>query len=78
VIDANENEHTSRRYTVVFCSGDAVFNALMLLVRRQKGHPACKKTEWWGAGMDICLELGADLHMAHHHNTTATHGLLLQ
>jgi len=22
------------------------------------------KTEWWGAGMVICLELGADLHMA--------------
>jgi len=21
-------------------------------------------TEWWGAGMDICLERGADLHMA--------------
>jgi len=22
------------------------------------------KTEWWGAGMIICLERGADLHMA--------------
>jgi len=22
------------------------------------------KTEWWGAGMVICLELGADLYMA--------------
>jgi len=22
------------------------------------------KTEWWGAGMVICLEWGADLHMA--------------
>jgi len=22
------------------------------------------KTEWWGAGMVICLKLGADLHMA--------------
>jgi len=21
----------------------------------------CKKTEWWGAGMVICLERGADL-----------------
>ena len=21
------------------------------------------KTEWWGAGMDICLQRGADLHM---------------
>jgi len=35
-----------------------------LLVGRQKEHPACKKTEWWGAGMVICLERGADLHMA--------------
>ena len=35
----------------------------MLLVGRQEGHPACKKTEWWGAGMVICLERGADLHM---------------
>ena len=25
------------------------FSALMLLVGRQEGHPACKKTEWWGA-----------------------------
>jgi len=41
-----------------------VFSALMLLVGRQEGHPACKKTKWWGAGMVICLERGADLHMA--------------
>ena len=27
-------------------------------------HPACKKTEWWGAGMVICLERGAGLHTA--------------
>ena len=40
------------------------FSALTLLVGRQEGHPACKKTEQWGAGMVICLELGADLHMA--------------
>jgi len=33
------------------------------LVGRQEGHPACKKTEWWGAGVVICLERGADLHM---------------
>jgi len=32
------------------------FSALTLLVGRQEGHPACKKTEWWGAGMVICLE----------------------
>ena len=36
----------------------------MLLVGQQEGHPACKKTEWWGAGMVICLQQGADLHMA--------------
>jgi len=30
-------------------------NALTLLVRRQEGHPACKKTEWWDAGMVMCL-----------------------
>jgi len=40
------------------------FSALMLLVGRQEGHPACKKTEQWGAGMVICLERVADLHMA--------------
>jgi len=37
---------------------------LTLLVGRQEGHPACKKTEWWGDGMVIGLERGADLHMA--------------
>ena len=40
------------------------FSALMLLAGRQEGHPACKKLEWWGVGMDICLERDADLHMA--------------
>ena len=39
------------------------FSALTLLVGRQEGHPACKKTEWWGAGMVICLQRGADLHV---------------
>ena len=37
------------------------FSALTLLVGRQEGHPACKKLS---AGMVICLEQGADLHMA--------------
>ena len=36
----------------------------MLLVGRQEGHPACKKLEWWGTGVVICLERGADLHIA--------------
>ena len=39
-------------------------SALTLLVGRQEGHPACKKTEWWGAGVVICLEQSADLHTA--------------
>ena len=37
---------------------------MTLLVGRQEGHPACKKLERWVAGMVICLERGADLHMA--------------
>jgi len=37
---------------------------LMLLAGQQEGHLACKKTEWLGAGVVICLERGADLHMA--------------
>ena len=37
---------------------------MTLLVGRQEGHPACKKLEWWVAGMVICLERGANLHMA--------------
>jgi len=32
------------------------FSALTVLVGRQEGHPACKKTEWWGAGVVICLD----------------------
>ena len=40
------------------------FSVVTLLVGWQEGHPACKKTEWWGAGMVMCLERDADLHMA--------------
>jgi len=40
------------------------FNAFMLLVERQERHPACKKTEWWDAGMVMCLGEGTDLHTA--------------
>ena len=35
---------------------------MTLLVGRQEGHPA-SKTEWWDAGVVMCLERGADLHM---------------
>ena len=52
-------------YVVVYDNIHVAFSALTLLVGRQEEHPACKKTEWWGAGMVICLERGADLHMAH-------------
>jgi len=40
---------------VTLCMSFA-FSALTLLVGWQEGHPACKKTEWWGAGKVICLE----------------------
>jgi len=36
--------------------GVSAFSALTLLDGRQEGHLACKKTEWWGAGMVVCLE----------------------
>ena len=39
------------------------FSALTLLIGLRKGiRPV--KTEWWDAGVVICLERGADLHMA--------------
>jgi len=36
---------------------------LTLLVGRQEGIRPVKKLERWGAGVVICLELGADLHI---------------
>jgi len=47
------------------------FSALMLVVGWQEGHPACKKTEWWGAGATCRLAYGPA-------DATATHYLLLQ
>jgi len=42
------------------------FSALTLLVGQQEGHLARKKLSGGvGAGVVICLERGADLHMAH-------------
>ena len=40
------------------------FSVLTLLAGRQEGHPSCKKLSGWGAGVVICLERDADLHMA--------------
>ena len=40
------------------------FRALTLLVGHHEDCPTCKKIEYWGAGMAICLERGASgLHM---------------
>jgi len=36
----------------------------MLLVGQHEGHPAYKKTGWWGAGIVICLEQGTELYTA--------------
>ena len=49
-----------------FLHAICAFSALMtLLVGRQEEHPACKKILWWGVGVVICLERGADCsHMA--------------
>ena len=44
--------------------GVLAFNALTLLVGWQEGHPACKNLSGWGAGVVICLERGADMHVA--------------
>jgi len=61
------------RYASIIVS--SAFSALTLLVGRQEGHPACKKTEWWDAGMVICL--GARCRFAcGPADATATHCLL--
>ena len=49
-----------RTRLIVYSVMGAVVSALMLW---QEGHPACK-TEWWDAGVVICLGRGADLRMA--------------
>jgi len=49
---------------LIRCINTVAFSALTLLVRRQEGHPVCKKTGWWGAGMVDCLKRDAELHMA--------------
>jgi len=45
------------------CCWVFAFSAFTLLVVWQEGHPAWKKTEWWGVGMVVLLGWGADLHM---------------
>ena len=47
----------------ISCLLCVAFSALTLLVGRQEGHPVCKKNERCSAGVVICLERDADLHM---------------
>jgi len=60
----NQNKRHTVFKTHSYYLSIQAFSALTLLVGWREGYPACKKTEWWGAGVVICLELGADLHMA--------------
>jgi len=63
-LQTSQYAHTHTPINLPFLLGTLFdSSALTLLVGRQEGHPACKKTEWWGAGMVICLERRADLHM---------------
>jgi len=43
---------------------NTAFSALTLLVGQQEGHPGSKKLSGGVVGVVICLEQGADLHMA--------------
>jgi len=64
-------------YSCYVISEQHAFSALTLLVGRQEGHPACKKTEWWGAVVVILS--GARCRLAYGPaDATATHCLLLQ
>jgi len=54
----------------------ATFAFSALLLDWQEGHPACKKLEWWGAGVVMS---GATCRLAYGPaDATATHCLLLQ
>ena len=48
------------KITLTFITLSA-FTALTMLAGRQEGHPACKKLS---GGVVICLERGAELHIA--------------
>ena len=66
-LSPNPKQHLDQfsYFSTANCCDRVAFSALTLFVGRQEGHPACKKTfEWWGAGVVICLERDADLHMA--------------
>jgi len=65
VVDRVSTHHLRLGYVrLILYSRYAAISQCFDTVGRQEGHLACKKTEWWGAGIVICLERGADLHMA--------------
>ena len=69
--------HNSQVPVYLFIYLLTAFSALMLLVGRQEGHPACKKTEWWGYWHGYLS--GARCRLAYGSaDATATHCLLLQ
>ena len=63
LISSADNKGQLLRYSIILLWYGCAFSALTLLVGRQEGHSACKKFEWWGAGVVMCLERDADLHM---------------
>ena len=57
------SEHIWFRFSVFFHYFSAAFSAVTLLAGRQEEHLVCKN-EWWGVGVVVCLDRGADcLHM---------------
>jgi len=53
-------------YTLSFlcvCPFTTAFSALTLLVGRQEGHPACKKTEQWGADVLAWLSVWSEVQI---------------
>jgi len=59
---------TARRYAIAVCAMALCLSGVLQCfdaVGWAAGRAsACIKIEWWGAGMVICLEQGADLHTA--------------
>jgi len=64
----------TRRYTFSTTVFVQCFDAVGWAAGRASG---LEKTEWWGAGMVICLQRGADLRSGPA-DASATHCLLLQ
>jgi len=50
-MDAKDSEWQWHQLDI--CKLATCFSAMTLSVGRQERHPACKKTDWWGAGVVI-------------------------